>query len=120
MDILNLTSELTPDELHKLLADLQQSQATRLVCKTQETTINMDFACPPNFDSVLCWPHTPPDTMAILPCMDDLNGIKYDTSREYNDESTRMCVLVWLLMMFQIGSTPMQSCAVLGIRVSSE
>lgn len=82
MDLLNLTSELSPEELHKLLADLQQSQAVRLACETQEAPTNMDFACLPNFDSVLCWPHTPPQTTAILPCMDELNGIKYDTSRE--------------------------------------
>lgn len=84
MDLLNLTTELTNDELSKLLADLQHSQAARSACETTQET-NTNLACPPNFDSVLCWPYTPADTVAVLPCMDELNGIKYDTSREYED-----------------------------------
>lgn len=84
MDLMNLTTELSPEELHKLLTDLQQSQAARLECETQMRPSGIATAsCPPNFDSVLCWPQTTADSMAVLPCMEELNGIKYDTSREY-------------------------------------
>lgn len=38
--------------------------------------------CPYAYDTLLCWPKTPAGTLALLPCFDELNGIKYDTSRE--------------------------------------
>ena len=37
-----------------------------------------DF-CGPNFDRVSCWPSSPADTLAVIPCMGELNGVKYDT-----------------------------------------
>ena len=40
--------------------------------------------CPFSYDTLLCWPKTPAGTLAILPCFEELNGIKYDTSREYS------------------------------------
>jgi hypothetical protein len=39
--------------------------------------------CPYSYDTLLCWPKTPAGTLAFLPCFEELNGIKYDTSREY-------------------------------------
>ncbi|KAJ9594854.1 hypothetical protein L9F63_013842 [Diploptera punctata] len=39
--------------------------------------------CPQFWDAVLCWPKTPNGTVAILPCFEELRGIKYDTSRKY-------------------------------------
>jgi hypothetical protein len=40
--------------------------------------------CPYFYDTVLCWPKTPAGTLALLPCFEELNGIKYDTAREYS------------------------------------
>jgi hypothetical protein len=40
--------------------------------------------CPHFYDTLLCWPKTPAGTLAVLPCFEELNGIKYDTSREYS------------------------------------
>lgn len=40
--------------------------------------------CPYSYDSLLCWPRTPAGTLAVLPCFEELNGVKYDTSREYS------------------------------------
>jgi hypothetical protein len=39
--------------------------------------------CPYSYDTLLCWPKTPAGNLALLPCFEELNGIKYDTSREY-------------------------------------
>ncbi|KAL5288155.1 CRHR2.2 family protein [Megaselia abdita] len=43
--------------------------------------------CPFQFDSVLCWPSTAPDTNATLPCFDSFQGVKYDTTQN----ATRYC-----------------------------
>jgi hypothetical protein len=40
--------------------------------------------CPYFYDTLLCWPKTPAGTLALLPCFEELNGIKYDTAREYS------------------------------------
>jgi len=39
--------------------------------------------CPYSYDTLLCWPKTPAGNLALLPCFEEFNGIKYDTSREY-------------------------------------
>ena len=32
----------------------------------------------PTADSVSCWPPSPVDTLAVISCFEDLNGVKYD------------------------------------------
>lgn len=39
-------------------------------------------------DTVLCWPRTLRGTTAYLPCFDEYNGIKYDSSGEYEIPET--------------------------------
>lgn len=51
-------------------------------CEIKKPLNVPDGGCEPNFDSVLCWPHTPANTVAVLPCFSQLNGIPYDTSRK--------------------------------------
>lgn len=41
------------------------------------------FGCPIEFDSVLCWPATAPNSSSILPCFTEFLGINYDGSRKY-------------------------------------
>ncbi|XP_054286869.1 diuretic hormone receptor-like isoform X2 [Macrosteles quadrilineatus] len=43
--------------------------------------------CPRLWDGLLCWPPTKPGTLVSLPCFEELNGIKYDTSKN----ATRWC-----------------------------
>ncbi|XP_022911145.1 diuretic hormone receptor-like [Onthophagus taurus] len=43
--------------------------------------------CEVMFDSILCWPQTPPNTTAVLPCFDQFNGIRYDSK----NNATRFC-----------------------------
>ncbi|XP_046678521.1 diuretic hormone receptor-like [Homalodisca vitripennis] len=47
----------------------------------------LEALCPRMWDGLLCWPPTPPATLARLPCFAELNGIKYDTSKN----ATRWC-----------------------------
>ncbi|XP_046390386.1 diuretic hormone receptor-like isoform X2 [Ischnura elegans] len=43
--------------------------------------------CNRSWDRLLCWPTTPASTLAVLPCFEELNGIKYDTTQN----ATRFC-----------------------------
>jgi len=38
--------------------------------------------CEHDWDTLLCWPATPAGQLASQSCFDELNGIRYDTSRE--------------------------------------
>lgn len=40
-----------------------------------------EAGCEVDWDSLLCWPHTSPGTVAVLPCFEELNGIRYDNSQ---------------------------------------
>ncbi|XP_033205298.1 diuretic hormone receptor-like isoform X2 [Bombus vosnesenskii] len=48
-----------------------------------------DQGCEISWDSLLCWPRTPPGTLATLPCFEELNGIRYDSSQN----ASRWCRL---------------------------
>ncbi|XP_015518859.1 diuretic hormone receptor [Neodiprion pinetum] len=37
--------------------------------------------CEVDWDSLLCWPRTPPGSLATLPCFEELNGIQYDKTQ---------------------------------------
>lgn len=38
--------------------------------------------CNSTWDGFLCWPTTLTGSTSVLPCFDELNGIKYDTTRK--------------------------------------
>lgn len=38
--------------------------------------------CNSTWDGVSCWPTTLAGSTSVLPCVDELNGIKYDTARK--------------------------------------
>ncbi|KAG8222626.1 hypothetical protein J437_LFUL002620 [Ladona fulva] len=52
--------------------------------------------CNRSWDKLLCWPTTLAATLAILPCFEELNGIKYDTTPGYvfpvNNQEIRLTV----------------------------
>lgn len=80
-DDLTLTSET-----HLSLDDLNEiNQSAEMQCLLQEhfdtTTFGNNSAyCLTQFDSILCWPRTPRATLAELPCLDEFQGIQYDSS----------------------------------------
>ncbi|KZC09659.1 Diuretic hormone receptor [Dufourea novaeangliae] len=47
------------------------------------------LGCEINWDSLLCWPRTPPGRLATLSCLEELNGIRYDSTQN----ASRWCRL---------------------------
>ncbi|KNC24563.1 hypothetical protein FF38_09717 [Lucilia cuprina] len=78
---------------HLSLDDLDEiNQSSELQCLMQEHMDTMTFGnnseyCLTQFDSILCWPRTPRATLAALPCLDEFQGIQYDSSQN----ATRYC-----------------------------
>ncbi|XP_037903274.1 diuretic hormone receptor isoform X2 [Hermetia illucens] len=94
------TNTLTPLEDHNLLthqdllAALNQSIELKCLLKSQlEEADPTGEYCPTSFDSILCWPRTPRATLAVLPCLEELQGVHYDSSQN----ATRYCTAegVW-------------------------
>ncbi|XP_037824917.1 uncharacterized protein LOC119613049, partial [Lucilia sericata] len=77
---------LTTATTHLSLDDLDEiNQSSELQCLMQEHMDTMTFGnnseyCLTQFDSILCWPRTPRATLAALPCLDEFQGIQYDSS----------------------------------------
>lgn len=68
-------------------------ESVELQCLVQEhieasTYGNDSGHCLTQFDSILCWPRTARGTLAVLQCMDELQGIHYDSSSEYQTPLT--------------------------------
>ncbi|XP_037941692.1 homeobox protein 5-like [Teleopsis dalmanni] len=68
------------------------NQSAELQCLLQEhietsTFGNTSDFCFTQFDTILCWPRTPRGTLAVLPCLDELQGIQYDSSRKYTSKN---------------------------------
>ncbi|KAK9745133.1 Hormone receptor domain [Popillia japonica] len=72
--------------VEKILAQINDSH---IVCEIKKKFSRPSNGCDVAFDSVLCWPRpqTPPNTLAVLPCFSQLNGIHYDT----RNNASRFC-----------------------------
>ncbi|KAI4498586.1 hypothetical protein M0802_006292 [Mischocyttarus mexicanus] len=88
--IMDLKEDFNTEKEFKCLA--QQHQELLLEQRYQRRDINDDVAdgivteverdgCEINWDSLLCWPYTSPGTLAVLPCFEELNGIRYDNTQ---------------------------------------
>ncbi|XP_014234213.1 diuretic hormone receptor-like [Trichogramma pretiosum] len=66
------------------------SPAEKCYLSYEVTSPNEEAAlhCPPQWDSLLCWPRTRAATLVVQACFDELHGIKYDT----NQEASRWCL----------------------------
>jgi hypothetical protein len=69
---LNITNENELDCLFKFLRESYPPAGFEAV----------NSFCNRTWDGVSCWPTTLSGTTSILPCVDELNGIKYDTTRK--------------------------------------
>lgn len=58
---------------------LSQINDSHIACEIKKKISSPNNGCDVAFDSVLCWPQTPANTLAVLPCFSQLNGIHYDT-----------------------------------------
>ncbi|KXJ77900.1 hypothetical protein RP20_CCG006207 [Aedes albopictus] len=81
------------EELSTLSQDLfgEFENSTEFACYLQahldaQAEIPFD-GCPVNFDSILCWPRTPSNTWAVLPCFKEFKGVAYDSRQN----ATRYC-----------------------------
>lgn len=56
--------------------------------------------CEVNWDKILCWPRTPADTLATIPCFNEFNGIRYDNTREYHASLSHITKMAKTLIFF--------------------
>ncbi|XP_021696799.1 diuretic hormone receptor isoform X1 [Aedes aegypti] len=63
------------------------NETLRDLCHQQNDTLFLELSCPPLFDSISCWPRTPPATTAVLPCFSEFKGVQYDATQN----ATRYC-----------------------------
>ncbi|XP_055531604.1 diuretic hormone receptor-like isoform X2 [Wyeomyia smithii] len=70
-----------------LSTDSNESAEVRCLMQWQSEGLLTDAACPSFFDSVSCWPRTPPATLAVLPCFSEFKGVQYDSTQN----ATRYC-----------------------------
>ncbi|GAB1860249.1 Diuretic hormone receptor [Camponotus japonicus] len=74
LDVLNYINELNES--------LSSEQFKCLEREHQDQNRKQDrLECEVNWDTILCWPRTPPGTLATIPCFDELNGILYDNTQ---------------------------------------
>ncbi|XP_037946618.1 diuretic hormone receptor isoform X2 [Teleopsis dalmanni] len=77
--------------LERICLEQQQRDAEQHKPNDSATNIRLHSAlaagCPVSFDSVLCWPRTPPGKLAVLPCFEEFKGVHYDTTQN----ATRYC-----------------------------
>ncbi|CAL7947519.1 unnamed protein product [Xylocopa violacea] len=87
---INKSNESVDFEAIKCLERKHQEELQRLSPEYQQED---QLGCEISWDSLLCWPRTPPGTLATLPCFEELNGIRYDSTQN----ASRWCRLdgVW-------------------------
>jgi hypothetical protein len=62
-----------------------------------------DSFCNSTWDGVSCWPTTVAGSTSFLPCVDELNGIKYDTTRKFS--FNLLLILKWHCRFFLFRSS---------------
>lgn len=77
LNVLNYINELNESFSAEHLKCLEREH------QDQENQKQEQQECEVNWDTVLCWPRTLSGTLATIPCFDELNGIPYDSTREY-------------------------------------
>jgi hypothetical protein len=86
-DSVSVTEIEESDRLKELLNHTDILKEVECYSKDADSTGSGEASglfCRHFYDTLLCWPKTPAGTLAILPCLEELNGIKYDTTREYS------------------------------------
>lgn len=89
MDYEDDTSSVVMDFDH-VLATMNATERLEFECaiKEQEFLASRDefsatLRCPPSFDKISCWPASIPDSLVVIPCFSEFNGVRYDTTSEY-------------------------------------
>lgn len=79
LNYINKLNESLNSEAIRCLELKHQEELERLSLGKQEQE---QPGCEISWDSLLCWPRTAPGALATLPCLEELNGIRYDSTRE--------------------------------------
>uniref|UniRef100_A0A1B6DUU3 G-protein coupled receptors family 2 profile 2 domain-containing protein n=1 Tax=Clastoptera arizonana TaxID=38151 RepID=A0A1B6DUU3_9HEMI len=77
--------QFSTNDMAEFNNSIESKEVDCLVQISSDTATNK--TCPRIWDNVLCWPPTPVNTLAELPCFHELNGITYDTSKN----ATKWC-----------------------------
>ncbi|XP_074597183.1 diuretic hormone receptor-like isoform X2 [Brevipalpus obovatus] len=94
---MNEDLELSTDDLfNSVHNESDRSLRAELACRlaaineTQNTQFRFGKSkhCPTTWDTLSCWPQTPADRFAVIPCFSELRGIPYDSSQN----ATRECL----------------------------
>ncbi|XP_012268724.1 diuretic hormone receptor-like isoform X2 [Athalia rosae] len=80
LNVLNYINELNESSI------TEEVKCSLMKYRHQEHPFHQS-GCEVDWDSLLCWPHTSPGSLATLPCFEELNGIRYDNSQN----ATRWC-----------------------------
>ncbi|KAL6258910.1 hypothetical protein P5V15_010854 [Pogonomyrmex californicus] len=59
----------------------EQIKCLELKDREHENQKQEQEECEVDWDTILCWPRTLSDTLATIPCFDELNGIPYDNTQ---------------------------------------
>ncbi|XP_076654701.1 diuretic hormone 44 receptor 1 isoform X2 [Halictus rubicundus] len=85
---LNYINKLNESRIAKEIKCYELQQREELELSLGTDAGKEQQGCEISWDSLLCWPRTPPGTMATLPCLEELNGIRYDSTQNV----TRWCL----------------------------
>lgn len=80
----NLYSSFTDENFYTSLineTDIHLKCLIRDHIERQKYGNSTDY-CPTSTDSILCWPRTYKGVLAVLPCLDEFQGIQYDINRK--------------------------------------
>uniref|UniRef100_A0A336K2T2 Diuretic hormone receptor n=1 Tax=Culicoides sonorensis TaxID=179676 RepID=A0A336K2T2_CULSO len=77
----------TDDSSSPLITTADLDQRASLCLQLYQNVQIKHGDCEAYFDKILCWPPTPNNTLAVLPCPDEFAGIQYDTTKN----ATRLC-----------------------------
>ncbi|XP_059084966.1 diuretic hormone receptor-like [Tigriopus californicus] len=86
------TSSLVMD-YDQLLSKMNATERLELECAIKEQQFNASrdqyaatLRCPPSFDKISCWPASVTDSLVVIPCFSEFNGVRYDTTKNASRE----------------------------------
>lgn len=74
---------LTREQTIQLIGHLNGTMNEYAKCLVDKFAPPILGGCKSDFDGLLCWNATESNTLAVLPCLPEIKGIKYNTSRKF-------------------------------------
>ena len=79
---LNLLFNLTSQEEWDCIRNGVGDEAS--AASSSSSSAAVGASCGSVWDGILCWPTTPAGSTAVMSCREELNGVNYDATREFN------------------------------------